>query len=409
MFESSMPDLSRRSFLIGGASLTVSSFIPSIGHASGARDPRFLAIILRGALDGLAAVAPVGDPQWSRLRRETLLSASGPNPTLSLDNFFGLNPRLNNFHRLYGQGEAAVIHAVATPFRGRSHFDGQDLLESGHAGVGNTDSGWLNRAIGGLGQAQKIRSEALAVGPVVPLIMRGSAPVMTWGPRDLDDISADTLARLMALYSDKDPALLASINSLIAGSKESAGTASAALWQDSTGLERQFVKAAEGAGNLMAKDDGPRIAALAYEGWDTHANEGPVDGRLGKLLGALDMAFAALEQVMKPVWRDTAVLVMTEFGRTVAENGTDGTDHGTGTVAFLIGGAVKGGRVYADWPGLSQNALFEGRDLKPTTDLRAVAKGILGEHLGIDRKFLDASVFPDSGTADMIRNLIRTG
>ncbi|HRJ70190.1 MAG TPA: DUF1501 domain-containing protein, partial [Beijerinckiaceae bacterium] len=157
---------------------------------------------------------------------------------------------------------------------------------------------------------------------------------------------------------------------------------------------------------LIAAQDGPRVAALAFDGWDTHANEGGAKGRLATLLGGLDGAFAAFESVLQPIWKDTAVLVITEFGRTARINGTEGTDHGTATVAFLAGGAIRGGRVIADWPGLKTAQLHEGRDLKATTDLRAVMKGLLADHLGLGANILAASVFPESGAVKPMSGLV---
>jgi uncharacterized protein (DUF1501 family) len=171
-------------------------------------------------------------------------------------------------------------------------------------------------------------------------------------------------------------------------------------------VRRYFAEAAGAAAKFMARPDGPRVGALAFDGWDTHANEGAADGRLAALLGALDGAIAAVETNMGEAWRDTAIVIATEFGRTARINGTDGTDHGTATVAILAGGALKGGRVIADWPGLKSADLYEGRDLKPTIDLRAVLKGLLNDHLRIDARVLADSVFPGSGSVKPTAGLL---
>ncbi len=164
--------------------------------------------------------------------------------------------------------------------------------------------------------------------------------------------------------------------------------------------------AARGVAKLMAADDGPRISALAFDGWDTHANEGGPVGRLAQLLGGLDSAFAEFEQGLGARWSNTAVVVITEFGRTARINGTEGTDHGTGTVALLAGGAIAGGRVIADWPGLKDANLQDGRDLKPTMDLRAVLKGVMKDHLGLSDRVLANAVFPDSGAIKPMQGLV---
>ncbi|HRK23765.1 MAG TPA: DUF1501 domain-containing protein, partial [Beijerinckiaceae bacterium] len=243
----------------------------------------------------------------------------------------------------------------------------------------------------------------LAVGPATPLILRGKAPVLGWAPPMLPRAGDDLAVRLLDLYQHRDPALMKSL----AAALETDKMARANGMNVGGGANPQrMVQVAEGVAKLMAAADGPRVAALAYEGWDTHANEGGAKGRLATLLAGLDGSFQAFERLLEPVWKDTAVLVVTEFGRTARINGTEGTDHGTATVAFLLGGAVKGGRVLADWPGLRPAALFEGRDLRPTTDLRAVLKGVLADHLGLGANVLAGDVFPDSGAVKPLTGLI---
>ena len=395
---------SRREALLGAGALFAWSQIPRLARAEG-RDPRLLVIVLRGALDGLGAVAPVGDPDWNALRGDRALLLDGKTPALPLDSFFALNPAMPNLHRLYKAQQATIVHATATPYRERSHFDGQDVLESGIARPGSVDTGWLNRALVALasdGQVDLRGSRALGVGSVTPLIVRGRAPVMSWVPQRLLAASDDTQARLLDLYQHTDPRLAAALEARIrlaalepAGAPDRTMSDSAPL----AGLARvraYFAEAAGTAGRLLAKADGPRVGAVGFIGWDTHINEGAASGQLANLLGALDGALAAIEMNMGDVWRETVVAVVTEFGRTARLNGTDGTDHGTGTVAFLTGGALRGGRVVADWPGLKPAQLYEERDLKPTTDLRAVLKGLLRDHLRIDERALASTVFPDS-------------
>jgi uncharacterized protein (DUF1501 family) len=314
------------------------------------------------------------------------------------------------FARLYKEGHAAVVHATATAYRERSHFDGQDVLESGHAGPGFVQSGWLNRAIEALPRGDRIAvKDGLAVGPSTPLIMRGAAPVLGWAPQMLPAASDDLAARVMDLYAHRDPMLKVALAKGLETEKiatregMSGDVARPRGGMDSPAGMRL---AAEGAVKLIAADDGPRIAALAFDGWDTHANEGGAVGRLAQLLGGLDGALETFERGLGARWKDTAIVVITEFGRTARINGTTGTDHGTGTVAFLAGGAIKGGRVIADWPGLKDEQLHERRDLKPTTDLRSVLKGVLSEQLGLSAAVLGDKVFPGSGGAKPLQGLI---
>jgi uncharacterized protein (DUF1501 family) len=408
---------STRRELLGGAGVLFAwPFLPKIARAEG-RDPRMLTIILRGGLDGLAAVAPVGDPDWAKLRGDRALVLDGKTPALPLDSFFALNPAMPNLYRMFKSGEAAVVHAAATPYRERSHFDGQDVLESGLPNPGRADSGWLNRALGGLAPEARVRSDrrAFAVGPVTPLVVRGPTPVLSWTPTRIQPASEDTMARLLDLYHHTDVELARVLEgrrdlSILARAGDAATMAPTEGRATPQGFPAQvrafFADAAGTAAKFLAREDGPRIGALAFNGWDTHIDEGADSGRLATLLGALDGAIEAVRVAMAPVWSETVVTVITEFGRTARINGTNGTDHGTGTIALLAGGAVKGGRVIADWPGLKNAQLHEGRDLAATTDLRAVLKGLLKDHLRVTDQALAANVFPGSGDVQAMAGLV---
>jgi uncharacterized protein (DUF1501 family) len=374
-----------------------------------------LAFILRGALDGLATVAPVGDPDWVALRGEDALTLQGKTPALPLDSLFALNPAMPNLQRMFAAREAIVVHACATPYRERSHFDGQDVLESGLTKPGASESGWLNRALASLtpgGRVDPNGSKAFGVGPVTPLVVRGPAPVLSWSPQRVPPASEDTVHRLLALYRQKDPTLAHVLENdarlkAIQQTGDMAQQPGAPKAIPQPGQVRAyFAEVAGTAAKFLAQPDGPRIGALALDGWDTHFNEGIEHGRLAQLLGALDDALAAVKTNMGPAWRETVVALTTEFGRTAHINGTAGTDHGTGTVALFAGGALKGGRVIADWPGLKLADLYESRDLKPTTDLRAVLKGLLRDHLRTDERALVANVFPGSANVKPMPGLV---
>jgi uncharacterized protein (DUF1501 family) len=325
---------------------------------------------------------------------------------------------MTNLHRLYQAGEATIVHAAATPYRERSHFDGQDVLESGLPRPGKADSGWLNRALGGLeaeGRVARRGQRAFAVGPVTPLVVRGPAPVMSWTPQRIQPASEDTMMRLLELYHHTDSELARVLEGRM-GLMNVAQAGAMTVMDPTEGnqlpagfaaqVRAYFADAAGTAAKFLARPDGPRIGALAFNGWDTHINDGAVGGRLATLLGALDGAIAAVENAMGPAWRETVVAVVTEFGRTARINGSNGTDHGTATVALLAGGALKGGRVIADWPGVKPTDLHEGRDLKATTDLRAVLKGLLKDHLRAEDKALATGVFPGSETVAPMPGLV---
>jgi uncharacterized protein (DUF1501 family) len=408
--------VTRRKMLLGSGALFAWSQMPRLARAEG-RDPRLLVIILRGALDGLGAVAPVGDPDWTSLRGDRALVLDGKMPALPLDSFFALNPAMPNFHRLYQAKQAAIVHATATPYRERSHFDGQDVLESGINRPGAVDSGWLNRALLALepnGAVDPGGGRAIGIGTITPLIVRGKAPILSWAPQRLLPASEDTQARLLDLYQHTDVKLAAALAerqrlAALGGTGVTVDPMSEQSLLRGPVLARiraYFAETAGAAARFLAKPDGPRVGALGYVGWDTHMNEGAAAGQLANLLGALDGAIAAIETGMGDAWRETVVAVVTEFGRTAHINGTDGTDHGTATVAFLAGGALAGGRVIADWPGLKTAQLFEARDLKATTDLRAVLKGLLRDHLRVEEIALASSVFPGSADVPPMSGLV---
>ncbi|MEA2922313.1 MAG: hypothetical protein QOF07_2276 [Bradyrhizobium sp.] len=394
---------SRRALLLGGASFAAWAYLPKFARAADGRDPRLIVVILRGALDGLATVAPVGDPDYAGLHGSIALRTDGPHAATMLDSFFALHPAMPEFARMYREKHAAIIHAVSTPYRDRSHFDGQDVLESGFAGPGRVQSGWLNRALEALPKGERVMS-GLAVGPTTPLVLRGAAPTVGWAPVALPQAGDDTASRLVDLYRHRDLALALALTQGLQLDKTAQGEDMKPKPGGNNAAAMRLV--ARGAAKLMSADDGPRIAALAFDGWDTHANEGGAVGRLAQLLSGLDAALAEFESGLGERWRDTAVVVATEFGRTARINGTEGTDHGTGTIAVLAGGAVKGGRVIADWPGLKPASLYEGRDLAPTTDLRAVIKGVLRDHLGLAERVLADTVFPDSAPVKGMKGLV---
>ena len=405
-----MPRMRRREFLNLTALATGGALLASrlTLAAADAGKSRLVLVIMRGALDGLAAVPPCGDPDYAQLRREFALRAPGQvGGALPLDGFFALHPSLNFLQQCYAARELAVLHALASPYRERSHFDGQDVLENGSPRPHALQTGWLNRALAAAPRTG--RSEAgVALGQSVPLVMRGSAAVTSWSPSKLVALDDDTLARIIGLYAG-DPLLSRRLADAMAAEAIASGegggvTAGAAASGANNARYAALVRAAAG---FLRRDDGARVAVFDTTGWDTHANEGGAEGQLAGRLAALDAGLATLKEQLGSAWHHTAVLIVTEFGRTAAINGTRGTDHGTGTAAFLVGGAVAGGRVIADWPGLSARALYQRRDVAPTLDLRSVLKGLLAEHLAVPPRALERVVFPDSAAAKPLRDLVR--
>jgi len=401
--------LSRRTVL--GTGVAFAAWGAGLAAARGATpsDPRLVVIVLRGALDGLATVGPVGDPDYVRHHGELALRLDGAKPALPLDGYFALNPAMPVFGRLYREKRALVVHATATGYRERSHFDGQDVLESGQPGPGRVESGWLNRAVGLMHGTNGLPApRGLAVGTTAPLVLRGQTPVLGWAPQVLASAGDDLAARVLDLYRHRDPVLAKALaDGITTDRMATQGGLTGDMAKARGGMDQPtgMRAAATGAARLLAAPDGPRIAALAFDGWDTHAGEGANGGLLANRLGGLDGAFESFESGLGPAWADTVVVAVTEFGRTVRINGTAGTDHGTGTVALLAGGGLKGGRVVADWPGLADASLHEGRDLKPTTDLRGVLKGLLADRFGLSAGVLAETVFPGTAAIAPLRDL----
>jgi len=391
-------NVSRRTFLEATALGGFAALTPRLLLANANTDSRLVVVILRGALDGLAAVPPYADGNYARARGELAITS----PQLKLDGMFGLHPSLELLHARYAAKELIVLHAIASPYRERSHFDGQDLLENGTTHPHGRD-GWLNRTLRTLPQRAARDQLAVALAQNVPLVLRGEAPVNSWAPSRLPATDTDTLQRIADLYST-DQYFASRLQAALATDSIAGGSMMGDGKRDPLGA---FGTLMSSAGKLLAATDGPRIAVVEANGWDTHANQGAERGQLANRLRSLDLGLDSLRTSLGTAWKTTAVLVVTEFGRTVAVNGTRGTDHGTATCAFLVGGAVAGGRVIADWPSLAPASLYQSRDLRPTTDLRSVFKGVLASHLRVSESALEATVFPDSRGAQPLEGLVK--
>lgn len=380
--------------LAGVGSIALPARLSLAAIDSNPESPRLVVVMLRGALDGLAAVAPVGDPDHAALRGHHDALQGGAHP-LSLDSFYALHPALQTLHRWWAERQLIVLHAVASPYRERSHFDAQQMIESGGDRPFALQTGWLGRALQAAGKP------AVALSPAMPLALRGAAQASTWTPDRRDGGDEDLWARIARLYG-QDPALGGAWTKALAqqGMAREAGSASVGKpGNDKAAGDDSFASMARQAGAFLTAERGARVAWLEMGGWDTHFQQA---ARLQRQLGSLDRGLAALRDALGVHWARTAVLVMTEFGRTVAINGTGGTDHGTGAVAFLAGGAVAGGRVLADWPGLSARQLWEGRDLRPTQDIRPVMGALLQRQLGMSLAQIQSGVLPGVVSADRL-------
>ena len=398
--------VSRRDILKAAGASAIASSLPGIAFATADTTARFVLVILRGAADGLAIAAPYGDGNYRKLRGELALPSPGADDgLLRLDGLFGMHPKLTTVFEEYRQDQALVVHAIASPYRERSHFDGQDVLENGASAVGVLRDGWLNRALQPLGGSLG-NEVAIAMAQNTPLVLRGESSVTSWAPSQLPDADESTLRRLQDMYA-ADPFFATRLEQALNSQEIAAGQAGVGSMRPRGNQDQQLRGMMQATARFLTADDGPRVAVVEAGGWDTHANQGAAAGMLANRLGGLDAALAALRDGLGSIWSKTVVTVVTEFGRTVAVNGTRGTDHGTASAALLVGGAVNGGGVVCDWPGLRKSDLYEGRDLAPTTDIRSLFKGVLRDHLALSGSLLDKQVFPDSVEAPALNDLIR--
>ena len=370
--------LSRRFFLAAGGVTIASLGLPRMAFAKANTPKRFLFIIQRGAADGLAIVAPTGDPAFAGIRDAFAEDLAGG---AKLGGFFTLHPALAESAKLYAERQALFVHAVASPYRDRSHFDGQNVLETGGTAAYRVRDGWMNRLLGLLPQDE---AKALALSATVPMALRGAHEVSSYAASALPGAPDDLLARVGKLYESDQQ--LHGLWTAAMETRMTAGDLAAGAGQNGAATGALAAK-------LLAGENGARIAMIETGGWDTHSGQ---RGRLNAQLRGLDQLVSSLKAGLGADWANTLVVVATEFGRTVAPNGTGGTDHGTASAAMLLGGAVAGGKVVADWPGLSPAALYEGRDLKPTTNLDALIGSALAQHYGLDPARTMTALFPDA-------------
>lgn len=383
--------IDRRIFLGVSAAATAALGLPRMAFAGVGSDRRFVFIIQRGAADGLAIISPLGDPAYAGIRGDFVRDSAGG---AKLDSFFTLHPALGETAKLYAAKEALFVHAVASPYRERSHFDGQNILETGGVRAYQRQDGWMNRLVGLVGPGER---KALALAATIPPALRGPQQVSSYAPSALPDASGGLMSRVAMMY--EDDAQLHGLWSQAVATRNLAG--------DYAGGGRRENGALTGAlaAKLLGGENGARIAFIETEGWDTHANQ---RGALTRQLRNLDALLAALKGGLGADWAKTLVIVATEFGRTAAPNGTGGTDHGTASAAMLLGGAVQGGRVIADWPGLARGQLYDGRDLRPTLGLDALIAGALAQHYGLDPGRAMSVLFPDGPGTAIGERLIRT-
>ena len=389
--------LKRRAFLQQTALISSGLALAPLTMAALPTEQRLVLMLLRGGLDGLHAVVPHADQNYRKLRPR--LGVPGPGEqggVIDLNGYFGLHPELGELATLYRRGELLIAPAATTAYRNRSHFDGQNLLENGSNRPFGLKSGWLNRTLGILGAGDQ--RLGLALGPTPPLLLQGDIAVATWADSPLPEVSDEFLFRLAKTYAH-DPLFAATL------AKADNRMAPATDVTQGRGQGRALERSAQVAAELLARPAGPRLAVIEAGGWDTHFRQA---ARLSQQFAQLSAAVVALRQGLGERWRQTTVMVVSEFGRTVAENGSNGTDHGVGGLALLLGGAVRGGRILEPWPGLSERSLYEGRDLRPTVAYESLFKGVLRDGFGVPERALEEVVFPASRALAISEGLLRS-
>lgn len=381
-----MTNISRRNFVLGTAcSVAAHPLMSRASFASVPSDNRLVVIILRGAMDGLDVVRPVGAPEFENYRKGLLEG------TLHTGGFFGFHPKLEPLMPMWADGDLSFIHATSTPYRDvRSHFDGQDMLETGGAD-GIEGDGWLNRALGQIPGAA--RETAISVGREPSLILSGDTPSLSWAPNADLEMTGQAQQLLELIYHD-DPLFRNGLElaEILSRDEAMGGNRAGKLTKNIRGTRELAEYTA-----LRLLDE-TRIASFSTAGWDTHRSQ---RSSINRPLEQLADVLLTLKSDLGAVWDKTTVLAMTEFGRTARVNGGGGTDHGTGGAAVLAGGTVRGGRVFGTWPGLAEADLYNGRDLKPTSDVRAHAGWLLHSLFGLEKSVIETTVFPklDMGRA----------
>jgi uncharacterized protein (DUF1501 family) len=384
--------LNRREFVIGLGAAGMLASIPKFAFGAPGQGNRILVLMLRGAMDGIDALRPYGDPHFSSLRSALV---DGADIGHKIDSTFALHPSLVYANSLFAKKELLPIVAVAPPYRLRSHFDAQDCLENGTDKPGGASTGWLDRCVRAMPG-----SEGLALAAVMPLIFRGGGKVSNWSPPLKQAADTGLLQRLQALYAN-DSELAENFAKALVNEQE--GMDTPGMMASNARGSGQLTAMMTAAGGFMSKPDGPRVAFVEDTGWDSHRGQA---AQLKRKLTELDAGLKAFNTAATSIWSQTIVMVVSEFGRTAALNGTGGTDHGTGGLMLMAGGAVHGGRVMGQWPGLATSELYEGRDLRTTTDMRSVFKAVAAKHLAVAESAIQTQLFPNSKNISMLPGFV---
>ena len=371
--------ISRRDFLKGTATtLFLAGFnLPALATSS--RKKNLVVIMLRGGMDGLCAVPVIGDKNFEKRRKSILIENA-----IKLNSDFALHPKLKAFHRCWKENTGSIVHATSIPYTQRSHFEGQNLMESGGRVAYQEKTGWVGRAM----KLAKLQGDGLALSLPMPLLLRGIPKNNNYFPADGRLPRKDTLDLLRSVYADSSEDELLEMMNFIKKRKDEQ-MMGGSVFRD----KRENRNLARQAATYLRKSDGPRVAVFEVNGFDTHAAQGGVNGTHTKCLVEMDDIIRNLRENLEEAYKDTIILTVTEFGRTIKQNGGNGTEHGYGTAIFMAGGLLKKSQVHTDWPGLKRKEMFEGRDLNATIDARSVYASAMSTVFDLDFKRIQKDVF----------------
>jgi uncharacterized protein (DUF1501 family) len=382
--------MNRRDFIRGMCYGGIATFaLPTVRFAQLPGRGKLVFVLLRGGFDGLHALVPIDDPDYGRLRGRM---AYTPSDITRIGDGFGLAPGLSALESFWNDQQLVALHAMAIPYRTRSHFDGQAILETGLAQPDGASDGWLNRLL----QVMDGERSGIAIAAGMPRSLDGVYPVTSWSPAKLGVVEDDYVERLALLYR-ADAELHGRFEAALQMKDIVPDMAEGMGGRGRRGGGR-VAPIMTAAAKILQEPGGPNVAALEFSGWDTHANQGMKGGQLDRLLGQLSEGLMTFREEMGPAWADTTVVVMTEFGRTARPNGTEGTDHGTAGAGFVLGPNIRRSAVVSDWPGLADRSLYERRDLRPTLDTRSVLKGVVAGVFDLTAGQADR-IFPGSAGA----------
>jgi len=371
--------ISRRDFLKGTATtLFLAGFnLPAL--ASSSKKKNLVVIMLRGGMDGLCAVPVIGDKNFEKRRKSILIEN-----TIKLNSDFALHPRLIGFNKCWKENSGTIVHATSIPYTQRSHFEGQNLMESGGRVAYQEKTGWVGRAM----KLANLQGDGLALSLPMPLLLRGIPKNNNYFPSDGRLPRKDTLDLLKSVYAESSEDELLEMMNYIKKRKDE-------QMMGGTGNrdKRKNKNLARQAATYLRKSDGPRVAVFEVNGFDTHAAQGGVDGTHTKCLVEMDEIINNLRDNLQEAYKDTIILTVTEFGRTIKQNGGNGTEHGYGTAIFMAGGLLKKSQVHTDWPGLKRKEMYEGRDLNATIDARSVYASAMSTVFDLDFKRIQKDVF----------------